>query len=158
MRSKDAKLVEGLSIGSQLSLERETYRAIVRDNEERLKSFSESTAKPDFSKAKIDVSGKIHGYALNPNHPTGKHKARVFLTALGFTQADAVTLAQVIMWKASQMKPVLGQADEHGQRYTIDMPITGRNGKTAMVRTAWIVRPNETEPRLTTVYVLKEEK
>jgi filamentous hemagglutinin len=27
---------------------------------------------------------KIVDYALNPNHPVGRHKARVFAAALGF--------------------------------------------------------------------------
>jgi len=33
--------------------------------------------------------GKLTGYCLNPEHPRGKHKARVFATALGFTAENA---------------------------------------------------------------------
>ncbi len=32
---------------------------------------------------------KLTGYCLNPEHPRGKHKARVFATALGFTVENA---------------------------------------------------------------------
>jgi hypothetical protein len=35
---------------------------------------------------------KLAGYALNPSHPTGKHKARVFKSALGLTEDDAPLL------------------------------------------------------------------
>ncbi len=28
---------------------------------------------------------KLTGYCLNPEHPRGEHKARVFATAFGFT-------------------------------------------------------------------------
>jgi len=31
---------------------------------------------------------KLTGYCLNPEHPRGKHKARVFATALGFTSEN----------------------------------------------------------------------
>jgi hypothetical protein len=31
---------------------------------------------------------KLRDYVLNPRHPDGAHKARVFASALGITQAD----------------------------------------------------------------------
>lgn len=30
------------------------------------------------------IPHKLTGYCLNPEHPRGKHKARVFASALGF--------------------------------------------------------------------------
>ena len=48
---------------------------------------------------------------------------------------------------------VLGKSDQFGQRFTVDMPITGPNGNTATVRTGWIIDPGSTTPRLTTLYV-----
>ena len=37
---------------------------------------------------------KLEGYALNPDHDPGKHKARVFKAALGFEQKDWEALSQ----------------------------------------------------------------
>lgn len=46
-----------------------------------------------------------------------------------------------------------GRQDEFGQRYTVDFPVTTPQG-TAMIRSAWIIGPHETFPRLVTCYVL----
>jgi hypothetical protein len=45
------------------------------------------------------------------------------------------------------------RADEFGQRYQVDVSLTTPAG-TAVVRTAWIIGPDEETPRLTTCYVL----
>ena len=47
-----------------------------------------------------------------------------------------------------------GKCDEHGQRYTVDIPMTGPNGQTATVRTGWIIDSGQSIPRLATTYVL----
>jgi hypothetical protein len=39
--------------------------------------------------------GKLLGYCLNPNHPKGKHKARVFKSALGITADNAEPLTTI---------------------------------------------------------------
>jgi hypothetical protein len=48
---------------------------------------------------------------------------------------------------------IMGQQNEFGQRYTIDFEMTGLNGKTAVIRSGWIIRFDEDFPRLATVYV-----
>jgi len=45
---------------------------------------------PNAERAVADIE-KLRDYALNPEHDEGQHKARVFLSALGFTQDDAAT-------------------------------------------------------------------
>jgi hypothetical protein len=45
------------------------------------------------------------------------------------------------------------KADQYGQRFAVDMPITGQNENTVTVRTGCIVAPGSTAPKLTTVYV-----
>lgn len=47
-----------------------------------------------------------------------------------------------------------GKCDEHGQRYTVDIPMTGPIGQTATVRTGWIIDSGQSIPRLATIYVL----
>ena len=46
---------------------------------------------PNGDRAIVDIA-KLRDYCLNPEHPRGKHKARVFAAALGFTVDDAEKL------------------------------------------------------------------
>ena len=49
----------------------------------------------------------------------------------------------------------LGELGEHGQRYRIDFMVTWR-GRQALLRSAWIVPPEEGFPRLVTCSPLPE--
>lgn len=51
---------------------------------------------PYIEKADIAVT-KLTSYVLNAYHPEGRHKARVFLSALAVTTADAKWLADTIL-------------------------------------------------------------
>ncbi len=92
-------------------------------------------------------------YALNPDHPVGGNKARVFESALGYNQSNADDLMKQIYEKLPNGEAVLGTLDVHGQRYSVDIPITGPNGNTVNVRTSWIIRPDSDVPELTSLYV-----
>lgn len=50
---------------------------------------------PNAENAVVDIA-KLRDYCLNPNHPEGKHKARVFLEKLGLERNDAELLRQSI--------------------------------------------------------------
>jgi hypothetical protein len=109
-------------------------------------------AMPRASDAVIEEQ-KLAGYVLNPCHKSGKHKARVFKSALGLEADDWQFLA-------SQLKAGLGGAttihkvrsEDHGVKYHVLAPITGLNGRVKPVLSAWEVRAAE-PPRLTTAYV-----
>jgi hypothetical protein len=45
-----------------------------------------------------------------------------------------------------------GVLDEYRQRYTVDIEIEN-NFKKAIIRTSWIIKRDESRPRLTTCYV-----
>ncbi|MEH2398319.1 DUF6883 domain-containing protein [Nostoc sp.] len=45
--------------------------------------------------AEISIQ-KLIGYCLNPEHPSGKHKARVFASILGITLENADVLQELI--------------------------------------------------------------
>lgn len=100
----------------------------------------------------IDVA-KLRDYALNPNHPEGRHKARVFNASLGIDQSHAEWLAQAILEKLPEADATPGLSDEYGMRYDTELTID-RGQRSAAVRTAWIIRRNEDFPRLTTCYVM----
>jgi hypothetical protein len=110
------------------------------------------SALPNAERAVIDTN-KITRYALDPAHPVGGDKAVVFNSALGYNQSNAGELIAKIQEGVRTNPAVLGKADQFGQRFTVDMPITGSNGNTVTVRTGWIFDPGSTTPRLTTLYV-----
>lgn len=111
-----------------------------------------SGALPNAEKAIIDPN-KLTSYALNPQHPEGGNKAKVFEAALGYNQSNADLLIGKIQQGVTSNPAVMGVKDQFGQRFTVDMPITGPNGNTVMVRTGWILDTGATVPRLATTYV-----
>src|SRR5690349_9476071 len=94
---------------------------------------------------------KLTGYCLNPEHPRGKHKARVFAT-LGFTAHNADELRTALLRAAATADAQLAEADQFGQRYVIEFEIRGPRSA-GLVRSLWIIRRGETVPRLTSCYV-----
>ena len=95
---------------------------------------------------------KIRDYCLNLEHPRGKHKARVFQSALGITGADAGDLISLIKRRIQDIECETGEADAYGQRYTVDIEIE-YNAMKAFIRTHWIIKRGEIQPRLTTCFV-----
>lgn len=109
---------------------------------------------PNAERAFIDFR-KLADYCLDPTHPVGRHKSVVFRSALGFTVDDATTLHGLLARAVLVHAAVLGRLDEFGQRYTVDFPASTEFGS-AVLRSAWIVRPTEDFPRLTTCFVLPD--
>lgn len=112
---------------------------------------------PNADRAYIDT-GKLDSYTLNPDHPYGKHKARVFAAALGLTADHSRLLYDALINAVQTLDAQPGLLDENGQRYTIDFEMVGPNQKTAVIRSAWNVRPNEDFPRYVTAYVVRRTK
>ena len=95
---------------------------------------------------------KLRDYCLNVDHIEGKHKAKVFASALGFTADDAEGLRQLLLIAAKTQEVELGMKNAYGQRYVLDFTIPGPSGLVA-VRSTWIIRTTEKVPRLVTCYV-----
>ena len=109
---------------------------------------------PAPDQAFVDIR-KLREYCLNPTHARGKHKARVFTSALGLTAKDAEWLRDELIHQAHSGDAILVQKDEFGQRYVLDFHCR-RAGRSAWIRTRWIVRDEESFPRLTTCFVRGE--
>jgi len=107
---------------------------------------------PNVDKVTVDPN-KVKNYALDPNHPVGGNKAKVFESSLGYNQSNADQLMKQVQNKLPNSEAILGVKDQYGQRFTVDMQITGPNGNTATVRTGWIIDPGAEIPRMTTIYV-----
>lgn len=96
---------------------------------------------------------KLSTYCLNPGHPDGQHKARVFQSALGIS-LDEVEELQVLLLQAIRIYDAIPtKRNQYGQKYIVDFNVT-RFNKQAAVRSVWIVRDTEDFPRLVTCYVL----
>ena len=105
---------------------------------------------------------KLERYCLDPQHvsrpygkSSGKDKARVFKAALGFEQADWELLKERILEALPYFEATLRNEDEYGKRYNVELPITGPNGKTVTVLTAWIFRPGTDYPFFVTALCLE---
>jgi hypothetical protein len=95
---------------------------------------------------------KLTEYALNPNHPVGGNKAKVFESALGFNQSNASSLMTQLQKGAMNVTPVAGKVDKFGARFTLDIPVTGPLGS-GTVRTGWIYKAGSNIPEMTTLFV-----
>ncbi len=87
------------------------------------------------------------------SHPRGRHKARVFESALGITANDAEELRQALLNAARTQDVTATVQDEHGQRFVLDFSLK-HGSRQALVRSSWIIRAGEKVPRLATCYVL----
>ena len=74
---------------------------------------------PNAERAVIDIE-KLRDYSLNPNHPKGKHKARVFLAALGLKASDAERLREKIMEAILISEASEQQPTSYGRRFVVE--------------------------------------
>ncbi len=91
-----------------------------------------TTRLPNSKNAYIDTR-KLKDYCLNPHHPRGKHKAKVF---------------ESVQLQDSERL----EADEYGVRYLVDFEMEFNFHK-AVIRTLWIIKNSEDFPRLTSCFV-----
>jgi hypothetical protein len=107
---------------------------------------------PGAERAYVDIN-KVRDYCLGSSHPEGRHKARVFRSALDLSAKDAEYLRRAILNAVAGADAVRGKSDAYGSRYVVDLK-SERGARHATIRTVWIVRRNEDFPRLLTCYVL----
>jgi uncharacterized protein DUF6883 len=109
-------------------------------------------ALPNYQRAVIPRA-KIEGYVLDLGHPVGRNKAIVFRSALGFEQVHWEMMRASIIAELPYCEAVVGKADKFGTRYNVTMPITGQNGQTVDVLTAWIIETGNDYPTFVTALV-----
>lgn len=107
---------------------------------------------PFCENAVVDIR-KLTEYVLNPNHEDGKHKARMFKSVLNLSAKDAGPLRIALLEAVKTNDAVLGRTDDYGQRYTVDFYYEWK-GKSAVLRSGWIIEFESETPRLTTCFPL----
>jgi hypothetical protein len=93
---------------------------------------------------------KLMAYVLNPTHPRGRDKARIFKSVLGYDRPSCVGLIEEIGRAILQHEAVFVRQDRYGRHYRVDLSLAG-----ALVRTGWIYEQGSNVPRLTTAFVLR---
>ncbi len=105
---------------------------------------------PYAENARIDIR-KLKDYVLNPDHENGKHKAVLWKSALNITAEEAEELVVILLEAARTNEAKVGRFDAYGQRYTVDFLLEWK-GKSAIIRSGWIIAHGSNIPRLTTAF------
>ncbi len=95
---------------------------------------------------------KLVGYALDPEHPRGRHKARVFAAALGIGKSDWPYLHDQILEAVVHGEVRGTRISPHGTLYDVLVLVDGLNGATQPVATIWLVA-GDRPPRLVSTWV-----
>jgi hypothetical protein len=94
---------------------------------------------PNADRAIIPIE-KLVGYCLNPEHPKGKHKARVFQAVLGITRENADRLYELVRQAAIAGEVV----QERSTPFGLDR---------VQLRTLWIISSELTIPQLVSAFI-----
>ncbi len=100
----------------------------------------------------IIPEGKLTDYCLNPFHPDGKHKAKVFKRALGITQENSEELKRLVLQSAQSGEVIKEQENDFGKIYRVECEIEGINQKEILC-TLWIVHKGDYTPYLTSCII-----
>lgn len=120
------------------------------------KVISWEELKEDYSRFKensdlIIPQQKFTEYALNSSKEP--NKSRVFKSVLGYTLDNWKDLEENIRKNLRKEEMEFLLENQYGKKYRCDVELTGPNGKTAVVRTGWILKPDSENLQMTTVYV-----
>ncbi|RRA98894.1 DUF6883 domain-containing protein [Larkinella rosea] len=106
-----------------------------------------------FAERAIADDSKFTDYCLNTEHPVGKHKARVFQSALGINLTNWEILKDTIL-DAVLLNPAVYQGkNSYGELYSVIFQMNYTN-KDAIICSTWIIHEDENFPRLTSCYVI----
>ena len=107
---------------------------------------------PNHERAEIGIA-KLRDYCLSPTHLRGRHKARLFASALGISAADAVWLRDAILNELGNTEAAKDISDQFGPRWRVDVLLTRQNRR-AVVRTVWLIPHGQSNAKLITAWVL----
>ena len=100
----------------------------------------------------IVEDAKLRDYALNPDHPVGRHHAALFQRLLGITRDDHLVLKNALLDGAADQEVQPGQPSQHGCKYEMRLQLDGPNGPKAVLA-IWLIEAGDDRPRLVTCYV-----
>ena len=101
--------------------------------------------------ATIIAEDKLSRYALMPEHVRGGDKS-AFLMRLGYNRDHWQALEEALRTQHLTLEAREEGSTEWGRLFIIEGPIKGPNGRSRMVRSVWIIRHEEENPRFVTAY------
>jgi hypothetical protein len=105
---------------------------------------------PNGDKAEIPIQ-KLVGYCLNLNHSSGKHKAKVFASALGITADNFEVLYELIQKAALEGEIIQENTTEFGRQFKVDWIIPETNN--IKLRTIWEISNINCNPRSISAFI-----
>jgi len=105
---------------------------------------------PNADRAVIDTA-KIRDYLLSEIHPVGRFKA-AFFNALGYSTDRWEVLRDDLLALARIAPAASEKSRSFGRTFEVDGILTGPSGRSADVRTVWIIRTTEDSPRFVTAF------
>ncbi len=97
------------------------------------------------------LGDKLECYCLNSQHLQGKHKALLFERKLGITVDNKEVLKQALLNVIQENDAIIYKQDRYGVHYDVKFVLHTEVGS-SLVLSSWIIRKNETFPRLTNAY------
>jgi len=94
---------------------------------------------------------KLIDYCLNPEHPSGKHKARVFASVLRITRENADTLRSLIQTAVVEGEVFQQDTTPFGQFFKVDWTVLGT--QKVQLRTIWEITLTNPNPRLVSAFI-----
>jgi hypothetical protein len=108
---------------------------------------------PNLEQAVIPLE-KLRDYALNMDHPEGRHKAMVFKEVLGIERRHADVLGELLRLTLPSAPAQPGTGDQYGDYWTTYHGIIGLNAQQAIVTVGWIFKKQQGQaPQLISCYI-----
>jgi len=105
---------------------------------------------PNGEHAEISMQ-KLIGYCLNPDHSSGKHKAKVFASVLGITTENAYLLKEMIKTAAIEGEVMQQDNTLFGEQFKVDWIVPHPEAIT--LRTIWEITSTNPNPRLISAFL-----
>jgi uncharacterized protein DUF6883 len=105
---------------------------------------------PNADRAAIDPT-KVLDYLLSQVHPVGRFKA-AFFSGLGYSRDKWQVLRDDLLALVRTAPTALEKSSSFGRVFQVDGILTGPLGRSAHVRTVWIIGPMEDLPRFITAF------
>jgi hypothetical protein len=105
---------------------------------------------PNYEQAYIE-SEKLTQYLLNFDHPDGASKA-AFYDAMGFNLSNAEALEMELLRLLSDNDIHSISENQHGTKYVVIGLLFGKQERTRLLKTVWLIENNKSYPRLITAY------
>ena len=106
---------------------------------------------PNGDRATVDDS-KLIDYVLNPQHPIGRHHARLFSSLLDIGRLDFRRLKQALLSAAASEEATIGQTTPFGTKYEVRFPMDGPRGRYTVL-SVWLLERQDAAPRLITCFL-----